>query len=269
MKQMIVLYYNRYLKRDIVLLGIFVLAIIFISVVFHSQYRYPQGLGDVRHKMVQCWILWNALYTFYSAFSGYKNIDTSYETMLLPLSVNTKFVFTSIRVFIIMPIISAILMIILDVGLCELMKASANTRLHASSIWHTLTYSGTVMHKLPIMPFYLIMFSTIAMSLKTIKKKYMSVGITLALVICIAITLFGPHYDFKEYNYPFISGCVSVSCQNTITNVPFKSTISENISWIMLTARMQRMVTYIYLLLLPISFYCLSYLRFKELEAEQ
>ncbi len=269
MKQIIVFYYNRYSKRDIVLLGIFALSIIFISVVLHSQYRYYQGLGDVRHKMVQCWVLWNAIYTFLTAFNGYRNIETSYETMLLPLSINKKFVFTSIRVFIIMPIISACLMIVLDGGLCELMKVSTNTLLQASSILHVLTYSGYVMHKLPIMPFYLVMFSTVAMAIKTVKKKYTPVFIPLALILFIAITLFGPHYDFKEYNYPFISGCVSESCQNMITNIPFKSTISENISWTMLTARMQRVVTYIYLLLLPISFYCLSYFRFKELEAEQ
>lgn len=265
---MLKFYVNLYLKRDIILLGIFAMAVVFICAAFHSELRYPQGLGDVRHKMVQCWVLWNALYTFLTSFLTYRNVDTSYKTMLLPLSQNTKFLFTTIRVLIIIPLISALIMVILDYGLCIVLNISLKTKLHASSIWEILTYSGYIMHRLPIMPFYLVSFSTIAMALTTVRKKKMPLLIPLSILVCVAITLYGPHYDFNEYNYPFVSGQASVSIKNTLTGIAYESTVSEIVSWTMLNARMQRTVTYTYLFLLPISFLYLTYLRFKELETE-
>ena len=262
-------YINRYLKRDIILLGIFAMAVIFISAAFHSEFRYPQGLGDVRHKMVQCWVLWNAAYAFLTSFLIYRNVDLSYETMLLPLSQNTKFLFTTIRVLIIIPILSALILFLLDCGICMALNVSLKTRLHASSIWNILTYSGYIMHRLPIMPFYLVTFSTIAMALTTVKKRNFPLFIPLSILVCIMITLYGPHYDFNEYNYPFVAGRTSESIKNTLTGVAYKSTVSEIVSWTVLKARMQRVVAYIYLFLLPVSFLFLTYLRFKELETEQ
>lgn len=266
---MLKLYIKRYLKRDIILMGVFALAMIAISVAFHSEYRYHQGLGDVRHKMVQCWVIWNALYTFITSFSSYRNMDSCYETVLLPISQNVKFIFTSIRVFIIVPIITALIMILLDTGMCGIFNVASNIKLHSSTVWEILTYSGYVMHRLPIMPFYLISFSTIAMCLSTISKRYMPVFIIFALILCIAITVFGPHYDFNEYNYPFIAGYVSENIKNVSPGLYFISTVSEIVSWTMMDARMQRVTTYLYLMLLPMSFLYLSYLRFKELEIDQ
>lgn len=269
MKDLLIFYLRRYLKRDIILLGIFAMAVILIAAIFRHQFRSAVGLGGVHHKMVQCWILWNATYTFLTTFNSYRKIDTSYETMLLPFSVNSKFIFTAIRVLIIIPIVSSFLMIVLDDGLCGLLRVSDSIIAHASSICTTLTYSGYIMHRLPIMPFYLFMFTTLAMCLKTVERKRMSLFISIALLFGVGISIYGPHNNFGDFNYPFVSGTVSESIQNTVSNIKFKSTISEIVSWTMLNARMQRMVGYIYLLLLPISFLILTYLRFKELEAEQ
>ena len=269
MKNLLTFYLRRYLKRDIILLGIFAIGIIILATIFRSQFRSANGLGSIHHKMVECWILWNAIYAFLTAFNGFRRIDSCYETMLLPFSANSKFLFSAIRILIIMPIFSAAIMIVVDHGLCDLLNVPTPTRIRATSIYTTMTYSGFIMHRLPVMPFYLFMFTTLAMSIKTVKRRNLTLFIPLALLFCIGIVLYGPHFNFSEYNYPFVSGNVSESSRCMTTGVKFSSSISEIVSWTHLNARMQRVVVYIYLLLLPPSFLYLTYLRFKELEVDQ
>lgn len=254
-------YLRRYGSRDAVLLVLYICAIIVIYLYLRHQFRYAEGLGDIRHKAAQCWVMWNAFYVFVTAFNGYQSPGRSYETMLLPASTSCKFIFTTLRIFVVVPIISAVVLMLFDYGFCYIYDVSSGVAHYSSSMLDALTYTGTVYHRLPIMPYYLLAFCAIILVLKTVKRNRLPVFAILAAIVVIALVYFGPHFEYGQYNYPFLAGKITASYHGT--------TASELVSWTSMGARLQRIVSYVFLLALPVSMIYLSYLRFKELELER
>lgn len=261
MNKLFIPYLRRYGTRDALLIAVYLCAVIMIYVYYRHQFRYAEGLGDIRHKAAQCWVLWNAFYAFVTAFSGYQSAGRSYETMLLPTSVNSKFIFTALRIFVVVPVVSAAIQVLADYGCCQLHTLTSNVVHYATSMPDALTYTGSVYHRLPIMPYYLFTFVAIILVLKTIKRSRLPIFIIPAIIAGFAMVYFGPHFDYQQYNYPFLAGKLTASCHGT--------TVSELVSWTSMGARTLRAVSYVFLLALPASLVYLSYLRFKELEPER
>lgn len=261
MNKLFMPYLRRYGTRDAVLLALYICAVIMIYVYYRHQFRYAEGLGDIRHEAAQCWVLWNAFYAFVTAFSGYQSAGKSYETMLLPASVNSKFIFTALRIFVVMPVMSAALLVLADYGCCQIHTVTSKVVQYATSMFDTLTYAGSVYNRLPIMPYYLFTFMAIVLVLKTIKRNKLPIFIIPAIIIGFTIVYFGPHFEYQQYNYPFLAGKLTASYHGT--------TVSELVSWTSMGVRTLRAVSYVFLLALPASLIYLSYLRFKELEPER
>lgn len=263
MKQLLIFYLEKDSKRDSLLLGIFAAGIFIIGAVMRHQFNFLAGVQHIHLRMLQFWVIWNVIYTLITAFAGYRRPGISYSTMLLPASTNEKFAFTAFRVFILIPAVSLLI-------LCILGKIMTETRipeillLRAPSIWDSLLASGYIMHRLPIATFMLILFTSLAMVLKTIPRRRMAIAIPLALAFCLAVFLYGPYYTEGVYNYPFIWGMVEV---NEPSRFSYDS-ISEIVSWTSLSARPQRVISYAYLLTLPVALTVLSFCRFKEMETE-
>ena len=261
MNKLLMLYLRRYGTRDAVLLALYICAVIMIYVYYRHQFRYAEGLGDIRHKTAQLWVLWNAFYVFVTAFNGYQSTGKSYETLLLPASVNSKFIFTALRIFFVVPVISAAILVIADYGCYQLHIFTSKVAHYATSMPDTLTYTGSVYHWLPIMPYYLFVFVALTLVLKTIKRSRILIFIIPAIIVGFAIVYFGPHFEYQQYNYPFLAGKLTASYHGT--------TVSELVSWTSMGARTLRALSYVFLLALPASLIYLSYLRFKELESER
>ena len=261
MNKLFMPYLRRYGTRDAVLLALYICTVIMIYVYYRRQFQYAEGLGDIRHKTAQCWVLWNAFYAFVTAFSGYQSAGKSYETILLPVSVNSKFIFTVLRILFVVPIISATILLLADYGYCQLFTLPSKVANYATSMPDTMTYTGSVYHRLPIMPYYLFAFAAIILVLKTIKRSRLLIFIIPAIIVGFAIVYFGPHFECQQYNYPFLAGKLTASYHGT--------TVSELISWTSMGARTLRALSYIFLLAFPASLIYLSYLRFKELETER
>ncbi len=261
MNKLFMPYLRRYGTRDAELLALYICAVIMIYVYYRHQFRYAEGLGDIRHKTAQCWVLWNAFYAFVTGFSGYQSAGKSYETMLLPASVNSKFIFTAFRIFVVMPVMSAALLLLADYGCCQIHTVTSKVAHYATSMFGTLTYAGSVFSRLPIMPYYLFTLVAIVLVLKTIKRNKLPIFIMPAIIIGFAIVNFGPHFEYQQYNYPFLAGKLTASYHGT--------TVSELVSWTSMGARTLRAVSYVFLLALPVSLIYLSYLQFKELEPER
>lgn len=261
MNKLFLPYLRRYGTRDAILLALFACAIIVIYLYFRHQVRYAEGLGDIRHNAAICWVLWNAFYAFITVFNGYQSSGRSYETMLLPASMNSKFIFTVLRVFIIFPVLSASVLLLFDYGFCHLFAVTPNVGRNASSMLAALTYTGTVYHRLPIMPYYLITFGAIILVLKTVRRHRLPLFVIPAIVVAFAVVYFGPHFEYGQYNYPFLAGKLTASYHGT--------SVTELVSWTNMCARLQRVVSYVFLLALPAALFFLSYLRFKEMELER
>ena len=261
MNRLFLLYLRRFGTRDTILLTLFAGVIIVIYLYLHHQSRYPEGLGNIRHNAAICWVLWNAFYAFITVFSGYQSLRKSYEYMLLPASTNSKFILTMLRVFIVVPIISASVLLLLDYGCCHLFAVTSNVARKASSMFDVITYAGNVYHRLPIMPYYLIAFVAIILVLKTIRRHRLPMFVIPAFIVGFVIVSFGPHFEYGQYNYPFLAGKLTASCHGT--------TVTQLVSWTSMGARLQRIVSCVFLLALPASMVYLSYLRFKEMELER
>ncbi len=261
MNKLIQSYLRRYGTRDTVLLAWYICTIIALYLYLNHQFRYAEGLGDIRHKAARCWVLWIVCYAFITTFSGYGSLGRSYEALLLPVSANAKFLFTLLRIFVVVPVLSSAILLLIDYGFCHIFAVAPKVTHYASSMWNALTYTGTVYHRLPIMPYYLLTLCAMILVLKTVKQTRLPIGVIFAIIAAFAIVYFGPHYEYGQYNYPFIAGKITVADHGTA--------VTELVSWTSLTARAQRFVSYIFLLTLPASMLYLSYLRFKELELEQ
>lgn len=261
MNKLFLPYLRRYGTRDAVLLALYICTVIIIYLYYRHQFRYAEGLGDIRHKAAQCWVLWNAFYVFITAFSGYQSPGRSYETILLPASMNNKFIFTALRIFVVLPVISAAILVLADYGFCHVYTLTPKVANYATSMLDTLTYTGCVYHRLPIMPYYLFAFVAIMLVLKTIRRNRLPIFIIPAIIVGFAMVYFGPHFEYQQYNYPFLAGKLTASYHGT--------TVSELVSWTNMGARTLRIVSYVFLLALPVSMIYLSYLQFKELEPER
>lgn len=261
MNRLFLPYLRRYGMRDAILHTLFACVIIIIYLYLRHQFRYTEGLGNIRHNAAICWVLWNAFYAFITVFNGYQSLRRSYESMLLPVSTNSKFIFTVLRVFIAVPVISAAVLLLLDYGLCHLFAVTPNVARNASSMFYVITYTGNVYNRLPIMPYYLIAFGAIILVLKTIRRHRLPVFVIPAIIVGFVIVYFGPHFEYGQYNYPFLAGKLTISCHGT--------TVTELVSWTSMGARLQRIVSCVFLLALPASMVYLSYLRFKEMELER
>lgn len=263
MKQLLILYLEKDSKRDALFLGIFAAGVIIIGAAMRHQFNFLAGIGHIHLRMLQFWVVWNVMYTLMTAFTGYRKSGMSYSTMLLPASMNEKFTFTAFRVFILIPAVSLLILFILGETMA-VTRIPVRLQPEAPSIWDSLLASGYILHQLPVAPFMLILFTSLAMALKTVPKRGMAIAIPFALAVCAAVFLFGPYYTERDFNYPFIWGIVEVNESSRFSY----DTISEIISWTSLPARLQRAISYAYLLSLPAALIVLSYYRYKEMEIE-
>ncbi len=241
-------YYTEYSYRDICAFS--VLAAVTISIyIFVSTLDIAECLKIKysRYTVLCIWIVFCGAITYFTAFQHYCDSRTSYSEMLYPTAPFTKYMSAFIRCFINLPLISMALLWIVDyVWMCNVYADN-----EAESLMKFLMASGEPLNYLPIFPFYMLWICSAAFMV-SLYPRLISVSL---LIIAIFSLIILPGFNSSEY-YPFINMRVVYS--------------TENIRWTSIYSCLGArttigyLISYLWLIGMPISILILSYYRFKE-----
>lgn len=231
------------------------LTIIMFSIVIFILYTLflrHQDLEVARDKAIWAWAITVAVYTIKSVFSGYGDMRKSYLKLLLPASIEAKFIWEWFRTLILFGGITLGLLFAVDAGVEYLYKIiqSDTFEMHNSrSLAEMLFIKNEPLNYLPVMMYTIVLWHSVAFLFST--RMAMIVGMFIIIAACM-LTAFLPIGDDSQLLYPFISQQEGWR----FLNIQF--------SWC--SRGMEYLLTYLCLGALPIALYILSYFRIKESE---
>ena len=241
-------HYTEHGYRDICTFIVFI-AVAICVYVFVSTLDLDENLKIKysRYTILSIWIVFCVTITYFTAFHHYCDSRTSYSEMLYPTAPFAKYMSVFIRCFILLPLISMALLLIIDS--VWLYNVFVNTE--AESLMKFLMVSGEPLNYLPLFPFYMFWISSVAFTV-ALYPRLLSVSL---LIIAIFSLIILPGFNSSEF-YPFINTRVvyntesirwssMYSCLGAITTIGY-------------------LISYLWLIGMPISILVLSYYRFKE-----
>lgn len=241
-------YYTGHGYRDICAFAIFIAVIISVYVfVCNLDLDENLKIKYSRYTLLSIWIVFCGAITYFTAFQHYCDSRTSYSEMLYPTAPFAKYLSAFIRCFILLPLISIALLWIIDSA--WIYNIFVDTE--AESLMKFLITSGEPLNYLPLFPFYMLWISSVAFMV-ALYPRFISV-VLLIMVIFSLIVL--PGFNSSEY-YPFVNmrvvyntECVRwssmYSCLGARTTIGY-------------------LISYLWLMGMPVSILVLSYYRFKE-----
>lgn len=241
-------YYTEHGYRDIcafaVLVAVTISVYVFVSNVDLAEYL---KIKYSRYTVLCIWIVFCVAITYFMAFHHYCDSRTSYSELLYPTAPFAKYMSAFIRCFINLPLISMALLWIVDsVWMCNVFVDS-----EVESLMKFLMASGEPLNYLPLFPFYMLWISSAAFMV-ALYPRLISVSL---LIIAIFSLIILPGFNSSEY-YPFVN-------MRVVYN-------TESIRWSSIYSCLGSRVTigylisYLWLIGMPISILVLSYYRFKE-----
>ncbi len=230
------LYIKSYFLRDLLILA----AVIAVALVL-PFFSYS------RHKwMIALWIAGCVVYTFVTSFSHAFDSDRCVSLTLLPASAKVKFGFTLLRALIVFPLLTFL-------GIVLPLSLVTHQSLH--SLLTLPLYTRLPLYHLPVAPYFLLWFSSLAVLAATFPPRLRPAATVAALFIA------GVSMHFLDVSgiqsYPF----VTINTDIWVKGVAWKSIYS----WTNLPVKVQYVISYIWLLLLPVATLVISYFRFKEI----
>lgn len=230
------LYVKSYLLRDALILA----AVIAIALVL------PFFTYSRQKWMIALWIIGCVVYTFVTSFSHSFDSDRCVSLTLLPASDKLKFGFTLLRSLIIFPLLSFI-------GIVLPLSLLTHQSIH--SLLALPLYTRLPLYHLPVAAYFLVWFSSLATLAATFAPRFRPAATVAALFIA------GVSMHFLDVSgvqsYPFIT----VNTDIWVKGVEWKSIYS----WTGLPVKVQYILSYLWLLMLPIATLFISYFRFKEI----
>lgn len=241
-------YYTEHGYRDIcafaVLIAVTVCVYVFVGNLDLAEYLKIQYS---RNTVLCIWIVFCGTITYFTAFQHYCDSRTSYSEMLYPTAPFAKYISAFIRCFINLPLISlAFLWIIDSVWMCN---AFVDTE--EESFMKFLMASGEPLNYLPLYPFYMLWISSVAF-MAALYPRLISVPL---LIIAIFSLIILPGGNSSEY-YPFVNMRVVYNTECIRWSSMYSCLGARTLTGYL--------ISYLWLLGVPISNLVLSYYRFKE-----
>ncbi len=241
-------YYTEHGYRDICAFAVFVAVAISVYV-FVSNLDLAEYLKIKysRYTVLIIWIVFCGAITYFTAFQHYCDSCTSYSEMLYPTAPFAKYMSAFIRCFIFLPLISMVLLWIIDS--VWMYNVFADTEVE--SLVRFLMASGEPLNYLPLFPFYMLWISSFAFMV-ALYPRLISVSLLIIVIFSLIIL---PGSNSSEY-YPFVNMRVvynteSIRWSSMYSCLGARTTIGY-------------LISYLWLIGMPISILVLSYCRFKE-----
>lgn len=256
MRQLIIAYIARNWRRDLLML-LLMPACAFGAYAYYSHYGITSGI--TRHRIAQLWVVFAAAYALFTAFDGYRSSKNAYAGLLLPASLPSKFIFEALRTLVAYPLITAIMILGLDMILAHTGIACSPRHMQChDSLLRSLTYSSLPLYHMPVMPYYLLASVSIATLIRSISKQYALwiLGIACVVALLLAGAPGGGAWAVKTV-YPFASDTIALTSGRTIWIEP--------VTWTRLPMRTLEILSCAWLMLIPVFAYALAYLNIKEL----
>ena len=240
--------YTEHGYRDICAFAVFVAVAISVYV-FVSNLDLAEYLKIKysRYTVLIIWIVFCGAITYFTAFQHYCDSCTSYSEMLYPTAPFAKYMSAFIRCFIFLPLISMVLLWIIDS--VWIYNVFADTEVE--SLVRFLMASGEPLNYLPLFPFYMLWISSFAFMV-ALYPRLISVSLLIIVIFSLIIL---PGSNSSEY-YPFVNMRVvynteSIRWSSMYSCLGARTTIGY-------------LISYLWLMGMPISILVLSYYRFKE-----
>ena len=231
------LYLRSYLLRDLLILA----AVVAIALLYW-MFSYTHGYK----WLIAWWIAGCVAYTFVTSFRHAFDSDRCVSPILLPVSEPVKFSFTLIRTLILFPALSF-------AGIIVPLSIFSHASFH--SLITLLTYSRLPLYHLPVVPYFLLWFSSLALLTATFPPRFRPAATLAALVIA-----------YISLSVLDVSGVTSYPFVTINTDIWIKGFEWQSIySWTGLPVKAQYFISYLWLLMLPAAVVAISYFRFKEI----
>ena len=190
-------YYTEHGYRDICAFAVFVAVAISVNV-FVSNLDLAEYLKIKysRYTVLIIWIVFCGAITYFTAFQHYCDSCTSYSEMLYPTAPFAKYMSAFIRCFIFLPLISMVLLWIIDS--VWIYNVFADTEVE--SLVRFLMASGEPLNYLPLFPFYMLWISSFAFMV-ALYPRLISVSLLIIVIFSLIIL---PGSNSSEY-YPFVN----------------------------------------------------------------
>ena len=190
-------YYTEHGYRDICAFAVFVAVAISVYV-FVSNLDLAEYLKIKysRYTVLSIWIVFCGAITYFTAFQHYCDSCTSYSEMLYPTAPFAKYMSAFIRCFIFLPLISMVLLWIIDS--VWIYNVFADTEVE--SLVRFLMASGEPLNYLPLFPFYMLWISSFAFMV-ALYPRLISVSLLIIVIFSLIIL---PGSNSSEY-YPFVN----------------------------------------------------------------
>lgn len=196
--------------------------------------------------LIAWWITGSVVYTFVTSFRHGFDSDRCVSPILLPVSEQTKFGFTLIRTLIVFPALSF-------VGIILPLSLFSHASLHGLA--GLLIYSRLPLYHLPVVPYFMIWFTSLALLTATFPPRFRPAATLAALVVAyISLSILDVS---GTASYPF----VTINTDIWIKGFEWHSVCS----WTGLPVKAQYVISYFWLLMLPVGVIAISYFRFKEI----
>lgn len=251
------LYLAEHWRRDTIML----LLMPAVALAIYLFYRYSGSyldLGGVRHRVAQWWVFGAIVYAS-TLFADYSSPRHAYSGLLLPLPVGVKFGFALLRSLILFPLLAAILLLGVDMAISLSGRISAMTLAHSTTLLQCMTYTSLPLYHMPVMPYYLVSLVAIVTLIRSASGWRQAVTVAISCIVVYLLLGWGPgEGDYPVHTvYPFLAGSV------TLTGSP-GSVWCQPVSWSGLPMKAVEAVSCLWLLLVPICAYVISYLNIKE-----
>lgn len=242
-------YYTEHGYRDICAIGVFIAVTIGVYA-FASNLDLHENvkIEYSRYTVLSIWIAFCSAFIYFTAFHNYCDSRMSYSEMLYPTAPFAKYLSTFLRCFIFLPLISIALLWTLDfIWVHKLINTETE------SLMRFLMTSGEPLNYLPLFPFYMLWISSLVF-MATLYPRLLSVSLLMIAVLSLIIL---PGFNSSEY-YPFVNMQVVYNAQNIRW--------SSMYSYLGSSTTIGYLISYLWLIGMPISVLVLSYYRFKESE---
>lgn len=247
-KNLAMAYFRENWLADILTIILFSIVIIITYFVFMGLMN--KELENVRTIIIWIWVSIIAMYTIRSAFSGYRDIRQSYIKLLLPASLEAKFIWEWFRTLILFGGITLGLLFAIDAGVEYIILKFTLDDIGeielSRSLIDTLFRTNEPLNYLPIMVYVAILWHSALFLFST------RINMILGKLVIIAVWVLA--VSLVSYNrsllYPFIS------------QQEHWGFLSIQLSWA--SRSVEYVLSYMWLAALPIAFYSLSYFKIKE-----
>lgn len=242
-------YYAARRFRDIGAVAIFT-ALAVCVYIFSSKLDMTDSmkLGNTRYAVLGLWVAFCCSYTYFTAFRHYRDPRCSYTEMFYPVAPPAKFAAVCLRSVLIIPILLVAMLWVID----ALWQHAVYPDVEARGFVNILAGGSEPLNYLPVYPYYMMWLCSVAL-LAALSPRIVAIVLMIAALFSLFIF---PGFDNSGCLYPFISTRVEYEAQGLHWRSAY--------SCLRIGTTTGYMLSYLWLVTLPLFMILLSYYRLKE-----